>query len=129
MPRLFLDVRSSARNGGSDAFLRQTALAVAEAPHAPKKTLRRRGLGSVRMPGTLRHKAFIVRDGRHELQGAAAVAALAELMPRAPLVVIDDAASVAGAVRALKRAGAKRAVALHRQVCGSREEDARGAGA
>ncbi|KAJ1445345.1 P-loop containing nucleoside triphosphate hydrolase protein [Pelagophyceae sp. CCMP2097] len=80
---------------------------------APPKALIRRGAGFVRMPGTIKHKAYVVKDGRRELSAMAAATALQSIGPRCPVVIVDDTASVSAAVGALRSHGCATAVALH----------------
>jgi superfamily II DNA/RNA helicase len=94
----------------------------AEAPHSAPR-LRRRGAASVRVPATIRHVAYLVKEdtpgGERAVRGL--LAAHAELNPAAAIVILSDSASVAETVRALREGGLADAVALHK-VLGLGEE-------
>lgn len=88
-------------------------VAGADAPHSNRRLVRR-GAASVTLPSTIRHVAYLVKDGPKSASMLGVLAALAELSAEAPVVVIPDDASVRAAVDALRDGGFPSAVALHR---------------
>lgn len=102
---------SPAEHAAAAAF--PFAIVGAEAPHGAPR-LRRRGAAAVRVPATIRHVAYIVRDATGERGRVALLAAHAELAPDAAVVVVPDSASVADTVTRLREGGIANAVALHK---------------
>ena len=83
----------------------------AEPSHPPPAELRKRGVGGVSVPSTLRHTAYVGSSERATLMMLRV--AFEEAMPEAPLLVHANGASLPKQVAALKREGFAGAVALH----------------
>jgi ATP-dependent helicase YprA (DUF1998 family) len=80
-----------------------------EPAHPPPKSLKRFGIGGVRLPSTIRHSAYL---GRASALNQVLKLAFEEVTPAAPLLVLPNGASVAKRVQSLRAIGFEGAVAL-----------------